>query len=496
MSAKTKNNYLADTKRILKKYFIISLLTFPLFTLAEPQHSIPQISLLFVDLSTHKILVAENPDQRLVPASVTKLFPAAAALKQWGSLYSFATPIYTRGQLTEGVLTGDLVFYGIGDPMLTNEKMWELANTLRRLGLKHVQGNIIVNNSYFGTVSIKDADRIAAKNHSMESYDGLLSSAGSNFGTVAVSVFPGANIGMPAKISLIPTSLDNVFLFSHVVTDNKNNLQFTRESKNNRELLTISGTVATAAPVTLYRSVGDPAQATAVLFKSFLQQAGIVITGMARVESTPLQPHDKLLVKLDSVPLSQSITAMLFNSNNFIADMLTLDLWRQQHPQAVPAISLAEAAQNLLISFKEMQAHSAFAAQVTTLPHLDSGSGLTPTNRLSARDVVILLDGIYKNTRDFPVLYGGLVIPGQQTEWREIKTADHPWMSRVSVKTGGLKYPVVVYSLAGYFRMKNNDIGAFAILLNQAGVEDKKMNELKVQQLKEILIKKLDDLIM
>lgn len=473
-------------------YFLISLLIFPLFTLAETNHSTPQISLLFVDLSSGKVLAAENPDKRLVPASVTKLFPAAAALKQWGSTYSFSTPVYARGQLTQGILTGDLVLYGVGDPMLTNEKMWELANTLRRLGLQQVRGNIIVNNSYFGTVNIKDTDRIAAKNHSIESFDGLLSSAGSNFGTLSVSIFPGTSVGVPAKISLIPAPLDNVMLYGHVVTDKKNDLQLTRESKNNQELLTISGTIATPGPVTLYRSVGNPDQATAVLFKSFLQQAGITITGMARIESTPLQAYDKILIKLNGVPLSQGIAAMLFNSNNFIADMLTLNLWRQQHPQAISSISLAEAAKDLLVPFKEMKAHSAFATQIATLPNLDSGSGLTPTNQLSARDVIILLDGIYKDTRDFPVLYGALVIPGQQTEWREMKTAEHAWMSQVSVKTGGLKYPVVVYALAGYFRMNNNDMGAFAILLNQAGVKDKKMNELKVQQLKEVLIKQLD----
>jgi D-alanyl-D-alanine carboxypeptidase/D-alanyl-D-alanine-endopeptidase (penicillin-binding protein 4) len=473
---------------------LISLFLFPFLTFALPAPITPQVSMLFVDLNSGKMLGAENPDKQLVPASVSKLFPASTALKRWGSAYTFSTPVYARGELKQGILKGDLVLYGAGDPMLINEKMWELTNTLQRFGLKQVQGNLIINNSYFGTVNVNDADRIAAKNHSMESYDSLVSSAGSNFGTVAVSIFPDAKAGMPAKLALIPAPLETVALTGHVVTTDKSDIQLTRNSKDDREWLTISGTIEPSAPVTLYRSVGDPDLMTGALLKSFLQHAGVTVTGEIRVESTPLKVTDKPLVTVESVPLSQVVSAMLINSNNFIADVLTLDLWRQQHSQRVSSIVLAEAANDLLVPFKDMRLHSMFASPTTKLPHLDSGSGLTPTNQLSARDVVILLDGMYQDTRDFPALYGALVVPGQQTEWRHVKTAAHPWMSRVSVKTGGLKNPTVVYSLAGYVRMKNGDMGAFALLLNQPGQPDKKTADVIVQQLQDILIKRLDNL--
>lgn len=107
------------------------------------------------------------------------------------------------------------------------------------------------------------------------------------------------------------------------------------------------------------------------------------------------------------------------------------------------------------------------------LPLFKNASGLTPFNRLSARDLIILLEVMCKNKRDFPIYYGSLVMPGQQKIWRELMTAQHPWMQWSSFKTGHISVPKSVYSMAGYFRMQNGDLGAFAILFNAPPETDK-----------------------
>ena len=456
---------------MIKKIFLfVAILCFSSICTGTSNPTDLQISVLFVDITHPKILSEDHPNKRLIPASVTKLFVANAALKQFGSAYSFATPIYIRGQLDQGILKGDLILYGVGDPMLINERIEELTTILHKSGIKEIHGNIVINNSYFGLIKPNDPDRLKAKTNSAEGYNGLLSSSGSNFGTISVSVTPAKQEGQPAIINLIPGTLDNTILTGRVMTSNDTAkpLKLVRESKNFKELLQISGRVPTKAPpIFIYRSAGYPDLATGAVLKYFLQQAGISITGSIQVESTPLKQNDQLLLQEYNHPLSETISAMLIYSNNYIADMLTLDLWQHEHHAS--RISLAQASNHLLDDYDKMKSHSVFTTKNASLPILMSGSGLTTTNRLSALDLVILLEGMHKDTSNFPIFYSALTIPGQSSDWRHIKTSEHPWMNRVNVKTGSLSDPVLVYSLAGYFRMKNGDLGAFAILLNQPG---------------------------
>ena len=161
-----------------KKYFLLKFLFIIFYlasttALANENNAAIQCSELWVDLTHPKILYAKNDQLRLIPASVTKLFIAASALSQWGSRHTFSTQVYTRGDIKAGVLNGDLVFYGLGDPELTNEKIWSLINNLQQIGLKKVNGNLIVNTSYFGKIILNDPDRIIAKSHSKVAYNGL-----------------------------------------------------------------------------------------------------------------------------------------------------------------------------------------------------------------------------------------------------------------------------------------------------------------------------------
>ncbi len=451
-----------------------------------------QVSELFVNLTHPKVLYADHATLGLIPASVTKLFVAAAALEKWGAYHTFATKIYQRGQWENGVLTGDLVFYSQGDPEFTNEKMWQLVNNLQQKGLKKINGNIIVNASYFGKVMISAPDRLAAKFYSKVSYDGLPSSGGSNFATIAVSILPGQKVGDLASLSISPYPVQNAYIKGKVFTQTgkANTLQLNRLTQKGKEIITVSGTIGIQSnPVILYSSVGHPNVTTGVLLKSFLQQVGIIANGKIRVEWVPIKKTDKLLTQLSSLSLMQCIQDMLRYSNNYIADMLTLDLWRENQHAVISSVKLNNAANILLTTYNAFLAKSSFTKQGDHSPILDSGSGLTPANRLSASNLVTLLEKMYQNKCDFPIFYGSLIVPGQQTSWHNILTLEHPWMSRVSVKTGHITVPKIVDSMAGYFRMQNGDLGAFAVLFNYPPKTEKESG-----QFFKVLVSHLDTL--
>ncbi|MGC1854218.1 MAG: D-alanyl-D-alanine carboxypeptidase/D-alanyl-D-alanine-endopeptidase [Candidatus Aquirickettsiella sp.] len=471
-----------------KNYFFLKFLIIIFYLVstsvfASENNNAIQSSELWVDLTHPKILYAKNAQLRLIPASVTKLFIAASAIKHWGARHTFSTQVYARGHFVAGVLYGDLVFYGLGDPEFTNEKIWSLVNNLQHIGLKRITGNIVVNTSYFGKIILEGPDRIRAKTYSKVAYDGLPSSSGTDFGNIAVYVAPGPKVGDAAIVKILPYALNNILLKGTVQTifGKNNTIRLSRVTQNKQEILIISGQLGIHSnPLTIYRSVGAPNLTTASLLLAFLKAVNINVNGGTLVEANPLLPTDRLLIQIASDPLIHSMQDMLFYSNNYIADMLMLDLWRGSQTKSAASVDLSDTTALLFQSYKPMLAKTNFNTKDRDgVPVFKNASGLTPFNRLSASDLIILLEGMYKNKRDFPIYYGSLVMPGQQKIWRGMMTAQHPWMEWSSFKTGHISAPKSVYSMAGYFSMQNGDLGAFAVLFNAPPEKDKNGNLFK-----------------
>jgi D-alanyl-D-alanine carboxypeptidase/D-alanyl-D-alanine-endopeptidase (penicillin-binding protein 4) len=80
----------------------------------------------------------------LPSASLTKNATTLAALLTWGSNHRFITNISTTGQLVGDTLRGDLIIEGSGDPLFVWEEAIALGNKLNQLGIKRVQGNLII----------------------------------------------------------------------------------------------------------------------------------------------------------------------------------------------------------------------------------------------------------------------------------------------------------------------------------------------------------------
>ncbi len=106
-----------------------------------------------------EIISEYNSRQLLIPASTLKIVTTSAALTLLGANYRYETRIYYTGDFnkTTGVLNGDLIIVGSGDPTLQSENFekesnlvtdkW--ANYLKEKGLKEIKGNIIGDASCF-----------------------------------------------------------------------------------------------------------------------------------------------------------------------------------------------------------------------------------------------------------------------------------------------------------------------------------------------------------
>jgi D-alanyl-D-alanine carboxypeptidase/D-alanyl-D-alanine-endopeptidase (penicillin-binding protein 4) len=106
-----------------------------------------QVSAGIWDADSGKALERHHDDVALVPASTTKAVTTYALLKTLKPDFTLETEVW--GDLAGGVVQGDLVFKGDGDPMLTSERLWLLAQALRKLGVQRITGNIRLDQSAF-----------------------------------------------------------------------------------------------------------------------------------------------------------------------------------------------------------------------------------------------------------------------------------------------------------------------------------------------------------
>jgi D-alanyl-D-alanine carboxypeptidase/D-alanyl-D-alanine-endopeptidase (penicillin-binding protein 4) len=99
------------------------------------------------ELDSGKLIEGHKTDVALIPASTTKVIATYALLRSWKPNYVFETELW--GALSGDTVTGDLVFKGAGDPVLTSERLWLMAQELKRRGILRVQGSIRLDQSAF-----------------------------------------------------------------------------------------------------------------------------------------------------------------------------------------------------------------------------------------------------------------------------------------------------------------------------------------------------------
>jgi D-alanyl-D-alanine carboxypeptidase/D-alanyl-D-alanine-endopeptidase (penicillin-binding protein 4) len=110
------------------------------------------VSIVVQQTDAAQPLVSLNADRAINPASTMKLLTTIAALETLGPAYRWKTEAYLDGKLENGVLQGDLVFKGYGDPKLTVEEFWLWLHEMRQRGLREIRGDIVLDHSFFKAV--------------------------------------------------------------------------------------------------------------------------------------------------------------------------------------------------------------------------------------------------------------------------------------------------------------------------------------------------------
>jgi D-alanyl-D-alanine carboxypeptidase/D-alanyl-D-alanine-endopeptidase (penicillin-binding protein 4) len=94
-------------------------------------------------------LVDQQGKVPLPAASLTKIATTLAALDKWGPTHQFETLVSATGPVKNGVLQGDLVITGSGDPFFVWEEAIALGNSLNQLGIRRVTGNLVITGDFY-----------------------------------------------------------------------------------------------------------------------------------------------------------------------------------------------------------------------------------------------------------------------------------------------------------------------------------------------------------
>lgn len=408
-----------------------------------------RVSALVWDLDSDKALAELAPAQRLTPASLSKILVAAAALDTWAPDKTFATELRATTAPAAGAVRGDLVLHSEGDATLDETTLWALAAQLRAQGVRRVTGRLVVERAPFGELECDTIDRCNGLRRSRRAYNAAPSAIGINYGSWCIMVRAPDGATRATVEGCASGELPIPLTGSVRVATRGPALSVERSTDEHGDRISVSGSIEPGAERMVHRAMSDPAAGAGLMLRSILSQTGVSVDG--GVETTvSVRGATRLLAKVDGLLLQEQIGRMMRWSNNYIADVLTMGI-ALQHDGTAPA-SLAAAAQAL-----------------TTLAGkgavMDSGSGLTPSNRLSAQDLVDVLRHEYHDPRRFPAFYGGFEVP-RDAAFAYLKEGNADWLDRVAVKTGSLTEPVSVSGIAGYLRTKSGGFMAFAIIVN------------------------------
>lgn len=398
------------------------------------------------DLTDSSYVYRHNAERHFIPASNMKLLTTVAGLDKLGPDYQWKTELYLQGKVvTDGVLQGDLVLKGYGDPTLTQADLQQMASALKQAGIKRISGNLLLDESYF------DDTRLGVGwmwDDEPFGYSAQLSALSVHKNTVTLTVTPGKAVHAPPTLTMEPATA-YIKVNNKVQTVAGRETTITLERPRGKNEIVLTGTIGLASePYEEHVTLEDPALFVGDVWKQQLLAQGIGLNPGAAVKKVVLQSGVPFYTHL-SKPLGEVIVELNKESDNFYAEMLFKTLGAAQKGAGSFAAG-SEAAADVM---KRAGIESGYR-QV-------DGSGLSRFNLISPEQMVRLLAFVHEQSYSVQ-LEKSLPVAGVDgtLKSRMYGTAAE---KKLIAKTGSMSG---VNSLSGYVTAQNGHKLAFSILIN------------------------------
>lgn len=413
-------------------------------------------------------LYRRDADRRLVPASNLKLVVAATAAHVLDPDYRHRTTVHAAGPLRDGVLEGDLVLYGRGDPLISGRYFESetavldgLAEALFARGVRRVTGGVTADESWFDTAYVH---RDWEKDDLLWWYAAPVGALGFNDNAIDFLVQRGRRAGEPARITPSPAS--GFYRFENrartVPAGQRRTVDFGRIPGTN-QVWARGDVPLDASPRMEHVAVADPAQVTGTVFREALERRGIRVGRReVRVVSDPRRSPAgaPVLAQHLSPTLPHVIGPILGSSQNWFSEQLLKTLGKEVRGEGSWAAGLA--------------VERAFLTRVVGIDSADfvlrDASGLSAANRITPDALVRLLEWI-RTSPSGEVVRAALPVSARSGSLQR-RFTDLP--GRVAAKTG---YIGNVDSLSGFVKMADGRELVFSIIANGTGLPSWRMKE-------------------
>ncbi len=420
------------------------------------------VGVCVIDLGTGELLHAENADVRMVPASTLKVITGRMALDRLGADFRFRTTLAYTGQIEAGILKGDLVWSGDGDPTLGNEKVASgcapssvfagILEGIRSFGISEIHGKLIIVDTLYCEEDVprswlwEDISNyygagVHGFNFMGNRYGITFARSREDGGIIPVEEIrphpPGLQV--ISKVRIGPEgSGDQAYVFGGPFADKQ----------------VVRGTIPPGkGRFTIYAANHDPATLAGEMLVGFLLENGIEVTAGYHVfRELPPDIQNSGLTGMhthESPALGEMISWMLSKSDNLVAEALLKKCMQMEGINTRTDIAAKELGTYLV---EHTGDHSA---------SFFDGSGLSPMNRMSARGMARFLGSTYRKS-DFSSWLDKMPA-GNELFGAANAIPDISCLMHTHLKTGSMTN---VLNYSGYLRTRDGSLLGIAAFIS------------------------------
>jgi D-alanyl-D-alanine carboxypeptidase/D-alanyl-D-alanine-endopeptidase (penicillin-binding protein 4) len=413
------------------------------------------VSFVILDPDSGRIVMSQHPDAPRSPASTIKTLTTFAALDTLGPAFTWQTHAWIRGVLHEGVLDGDLILEGGGDPYITLERWWSFVRSLREEGIKSIRGDIVIDDSAF---SLPPENPGAFDGRPNRSYNLLPDALMVNFQSVEFRLAANADtrqvdvIESPAPVNL---SVENHIRFAAGRCSGSAAIVDFQVASAAWDRVVFSGALSPqCAERRITRVLLRPATYAFGTFLELWRESGGEFTGKLRIEPKPADARP--LLAFDSLTLGEIVRLTNKFSNNLMARHLLLTLGKERF--GAPATLEKGGA-----AIADWGRERGFDLQGMDI---DNGSGLSRTTHISVLQLAKILSAAF-HSRFAPEFMASLPLAGMDGTLRSRMKASP--QGSVRLKTGHID---AVSGVAGYVTTPGGKTYVLVSLVNHMRADD------------------------
>ena len=442
--------------------------------IANPRFAAATWGVKVVSLDSGQTLFEQNAGKFFSPASNCKLYTMALALDRLGGDYRIKTSLFAATKPDRrGVLKGDLILYGRGDPTITARlnggdilrALEPLVAALTNAGVRRIRGDLVGDESFFCGPPYGSGWAWDDLNNY---YGAEISALTINDNTLQLSVTPGPTSGAPCRLTLSPAT-SYVILSNRTQTiaaGGKREVNFHRPLGQN--VIYVTGQMPRDdTNHTDEVTMANPAGLFVAFFKEALARHGVKVDGKTRTVSglnPPVKQFDvSRLIELGSVnslPMRDIVREVQKPSQNLYTDLILAHIGALVAATDAPGTS--EAA-----GMRELEKFLTKAGVPLGDVRFEEGSGLSRNNLATPNATIALLQFMSLHAEADAYL-NALPIAGVDGTLRN-RMQIPPAAGNVRAKTGTLRW---ANSLSGHVTTAAGERLIFCVMLNRYAAPD------------------------